>query len=400
MSIAMMKYLAWLLVWIACCGTAWGASPSDGKFVIRWNLKNMPDSVKGVLYDFNPHMSAAKAIAEFSLQDGLTVYEDTISRPRHLRFFGWGKGFPNWVLDLWVEPGGWIDFQGEDKWLNRWTVTTNVGLQKDMLGYEACVAAEVEEILRLDAETERGDSLSLKRLRELNNRIVSKGLSYLKTIPVTEAWLDKFLEIAWYATGQQDFLASCRPDFQQLYARLPLDWQNTERGKLMESYAFPAPTVDEGDEMVDGLLYDADGGKHHLSELKDRYILLDFWSVACGPCRMAEPELKEIAEIYVDKLALVGICTDDKERWTTFLTEHEMPGHQWNELKTGGRTLASRYKMSGIPYFVLIAPDGKILEIWKGYRKGILKKKLEKLVFALSSFSLIDRKLAKTLHLG
>ena len=94
----------------------------------------------------------------------------------------------------------------------------------------------------------------------------------------------------------------------------------------MESYAFPAPTVDEGDEMVDGLLYDAEGGKHHLSELKGRYILLDFWSVACGPCRMAEPELKEIAEIYVDKLALVGICTDDKERWTTFLTEHEMPG--------------------------------------------------------------------------
>lgn len=47
MSMAMMKYMAWLLVWIVCCGTAWGASPSDGKFVIRWNLKNMPDSVKG-----------------------------------------------------------------------------------------------------------------------------------------------------------------------------------------------------------------------------------------------------------------------------------------------------------------------------------------------------------------
>lgn len=63
---------------------------------------------------------------------------------------------------------------------------------------------------------------------------------------------------------------------------------------------------------------------------------------------------------------------------------HEMPGHQWSELKAGGRTLASRYKMSGIPYFVLIASDGKILEIWKGYRKGILKKKLEKQISALS----------------
>lgn len=94
MSMAMMKYMAWLLVWFVCCGTAWGAFPSDGKFVIRWNLKNMPDSVKGVLYDFNPHMGAGKTIAEFPLQDGLTVYEDTISRPRHLRFSVGEKVFP------------------------------------------------------------------------------------------------------------------------------------------------------------------------------------------------------------------------------------------------------------------------------------------------------------------
>lgn len=62
-----------------------------------------------------------------------------------------------------------------------------------------------------------------------------------------------------------------------------------------------------------------------MSELKGRYILLDFWSVACGPCRMAEPELKEIAEIYADQLALVGICTDDKERWTTFWPDTRCP---------------------------------------------------------------------------
>lgn len=54
----------------------------------------MPDSVKGVLYDFNPRMGAGKAIAEFPLQDGQMVYEDTISRPRHLRFSVGEKAFP------------------------------------------------------------------------------------------------------------------------------------------------------------------------------------------------------------------------------------------------------------------------------------------------------------------
>ena len=56
-----------------------------------------------------------------------------------------------------------------------------------------------------------------------------------------------------------------------------------------------------------------------------------------------------------------------------------MPGYQWKEPKNGGRSLASRYKAGGIPHFVLISPEGKILKMWTGYRKGILKSKLKSL---------------------
>ncbi len=171
-----------------------------------------------------------------------------------------------------------------------------------------------------------------------------------------------------------------RPVFQQLYARMPAKWQETEKGKLIESYAFPAPTVEEGDDMADGLLYDAEGESHHLSELQGRYILLDFWSIYCGPCRMSEPEMEEIAHLYGDKLALVGISNDEKTSWSKFLKEHKMPGYQWKEPKNGGRSLASRYKAGGIPHFVLISPEGKILKMWTGYRKGILKSKLKKFI--------------------
>lgn len=101
----------------------------------------------------------------------------------------------------------------------------------------------------------------------------------MKTVPVTEVWIDQFLEKAWNTTENPDSLRSFRPVFQQLYARMPAEWQETEKGKLIESYAFPAPTVEEGDDMADGLLYDAEGESHHLSELQGRYILLDFWSI-------------------------------------------------------------------------------------------------------------------------
>lgn len=38
------------------------------------------------------------------------------------------------------------------------------------------------------------------------------------------------------------------------------------------------------------------------------------------------------------------------------------------------------YKAGGIPHFVLISSEGKILKMWTGYRKGILKSKLKKFI--------------------
>ena len=92
------------------------------------------------------------------------------------------------------------------------------------------------------------------------------------------------------------------------------------------------------------------------------------------------PESERVCSGICNKLALVGISNDEKISWSKFLKEHKMPGYQWNEPKNGGRSLASRYKVGSIPHFVLISPEGKILKMWTGYRKGILKSKLKKFI--------------------
>ena len=46
-----------------------------------------------------------------------------------------------------------------------------------------------------------------------------------------------------------------------------------------------------------------------------------------------------------------------------------------------GKNHASQYANFGsLPHFVLISPKGKILKMWTGYRKGILKSKLKKFI--------------------
>lgn len=64
------------------------AQELEGKFRIRWRLNNIPDSVRGVMYVFSPTMRPGKVIADFPLQNGEMIYEDTISQPKHLKFFG------------------------------------------------------------------------------------------------------------------------------------------------------------------------------------------------------------------------------------------------------------------------------------------------------------------------
>jgi thiol-disulfide isomerase/thioredoxin len=100
---------------------------------------------------------------------------------------------------------------------------------------------------------------------------------------------------------------------------------------------------------------------------RGKYVLLDFWTVWCGPCHVDFPDVKLLHETYKDH-GLVVIGVHDNSVDAESVREHaKQQGLTFPIVvdERDGRTVAE-YKrigaVSGYPNYVLIGPDGKIVQ--------------------------------------
>ena len=363
----------------------------EGEFVIYGELQNVPDS--SVLELLRADGRIHRLIDSDTVINGKFIFRDTItdSQARKLRLTARSKGFPNTFLNIWVKSGTYVKITGNDCLHSLWHVESDVPEQHDENLFSEVALAERKQMLTyvtewndvystglqqgLDKPTLRKVDSLLKLFLPLVDSIALHELNYMKESPVTTVWLDRYQNYAGYLQwnkkfGHEDLIRS-------LYDRMPEADRATAAGQLIAAYLNLPEVVNVGDQMVDGDLYDVKGNLHHLSEFKGKYILLDFWSQGCGPCLQSFPEIKEVAESYKEGLVIVSINSDPKDRWLDFIERKGLTGNQWNELAKGATGLAAVYQVTGIPPYVMISPEGVVLDMWKGYGPGSIKEKVQ-----------------------
>ncbi len=108
---------------------------------------------------------------------------------------------------------------------------------------------------------------------------------------------------------------------------------------------------------------DVNGKPISLTDLRGKYVLLEFWASWCHPCRAESPNLLKQYKLYKDKgFEILSVSVDnDRSRWLDAIAKDGLTWLQVSDLKGWDNEARKLYGLSGVPGNFLISPEGKIV---------------------------------------
>lgn len=110
---------------------------------------------------------------------------------------------------------------------------------------------------------------------------------------------------------------------------------------------------------------DINGNDVELSDLKGKLVYIDVWATWCVPCLQEIPSLKQLESDYHGKdIHFVSMSIDqrkDFEKWQNMVKEKDLKGIQIFADKDWSSQFVREYNINGIPRFILLDRDGKII---------------------------------------
>ena len=382
---------------------------------IEGDIRNMPDSITLSCAEMKGNTARMLADDFFTMANGkfkITRKVDTITK-MFLTVNNTGYQF-------WVKPGATIKITGEAPYVQTWKAESDIPIpeQIELNCFREATQKEAMQIHDLTAEAmkilansdgknpnarQQFDSLRLKINSIHDEVILYKELQLMLKNPITLTGMEELRNAAkCYKEGKFNKLVSMSDNSMNLaglnnlketemskvrtfiitvYSELTDEQKQSQLGQEIISLLSISSTVKTGDKIYDAELKDVEGNIHHLSDYQGSYILLDFWSRACGPCVTALPELEKIAEQYKGKVIVISVSVDPVSVWKEEVVKSPVSNY-WLQLSDGlgSSGIAAHYGVKALPTFVYISPEGLILKIKEGYREDALLEELNSFI--------------------
>ena len=336
-------------------------------YVLTGTLKDIADSSVVYIETQNEKIDSAIVIGEkFTMQGKVDAPTHVYLSIKDSRNFG----------SLWLENNPMTITAEDGKF--REAVITGSETQKDndflksRINPLRAVEDSLEGILRAkDVELEKSyrDSLIVKiKENYAEQKEAYKG--FVKDYPnsFVSAYILKIYKTAWG-----------KDTTEVLYSPFAEEVKNTEDGQSIARYIELSVDPQIGDKYVDFEMENVAGEKVKLSDIKGKYVLVDFWASWCGPCRKENPNLVKTYNNFHDKgFEILGVSFDQKkEPWVKAIEKDSLPWEQITDLLAWECEAGVIYNVNAIPDNILIDENGTIIA--RGLRGAKLDEKLEEL---------------------
>ncbi|HVM86542.1 MAG TPA: TlpA disulfide reductase family protein [Puia sp.] len=239
--------------------------------------------------------------------------------------------------------------------------------------------AEIDSLKKINAP----DSVVLAAITQKNNDVESLNNFFKHFFQTSANGTVTGLALNWASRSfsQQEFESALYASFKKFPSNdLLMDMKKNydlQKALAQQQAQQSASASWVGQQAPDLNLPDANGKIIPISSFKGKYLLVDFWASWCGPCRAENPNVvKAYNEFRNKNFAVLGVSLDkDKDAWQQAIKEDGLAWTHVSDLKYWSSKAVDVYKFEGIPFNILIDPQGKI--IGQELRGSALENKLK-----------------------